>query len=81
MEEQYGSDPKDILVAVGPSICKDCYEVSEDVIFRIPEKNFKEKDIGKICFIAKRMENISWIYGKQMKSYLKNRNIAKNILL
>ena len=42
MEEQYGSDPKDILVAVGPSICKDCYEVSEDVILEF-QKNFKER--------------------------------------
>lgn len=32
MAEEYGSNPKDILAAVGPSICQDCYEVSEDVI-------------------------------------------------
>ena len=42
MEEKYGSDPKDILAAVGPSICKDCYEVSEDVILEF-QKNFKER--------------------------------------
>lgn len=42
MEEQCGSDPKDILAAVGPSICKDCYEVSEDVILEF-QKNFKER--------------------------------------
>ena len=42
MEEQYGSDPKDILAAVGPSICKDCYEVSEEVILEF-QKNFKER--------------------------------------
>lgn len=42
MKEQYGSDPKDILAAVGPSICKDCYEVSEDVILEF-QKNFKER--------------------------------------
>lgn len=32
MTAEYGSDPKDILAAIGPSICQDCYEVSEDVI-------------------------------------------------
>lgn len=32
MQEEYGSDPKDIYSAIGPSICQDCYEVSEDVI-------------------------------------------------
>lgn len=31
MEEQFGSRPEHILAAVGPSICQDCYEVSEDV--------------------------------------------------
>mgnify|MGYP004526540885 FL=1 len=32
MCEEYGSDPGDIYSAIGPSICQDCYEVSEDVI-------------------------------------------------
>lgn len=32
MHELYGTDPKDIRAAIGPSICQDCYEVSEDVI-------------------------------------------------
>jgi len=31
MEQEYGCDRKNIVVAIGPSICKDCYEVSEDV--------------------------------------------------
>lgn len=31
MREVYGTDPKDLIAAVGPSICQDCYEVSEDV--------------------------------------------------
>ena len=31
MKRQFGSDPGDLLVAVGPSICVDCYEVGEDV--------------------------------------------------
>ncbi len=32
MKEEYGTDPANVLVAIGPSICQDCYEVSEDVI-------------------------------------------------
>ncbi len=32
MEKEYGTDPADLITAVGPSICQDCYEVSEDVI-------------------------------------------------
>lgn len=32
MQQEYGSNPDDILAAVGPSICQECYEVSADVI-------------------------------------------------
>ncbi|MCD7762393.1 MAG: peptidoglycan editing factor PgeF [Lachnospiraceae bacterium] len=37
MHRAYGSMPQDIIAAIGPSICQDCYEVSEDVIeqFRV----------------------------------------------
>ncbi len=31
MQAVYGCDPADILAAIGPSICRDCYEVSGDV--------------------------------------------------
>lgn len=31
MTAEYGSKPSDLLCAIGPSICKSCYEVSEDV--------------------------------------------------
>ena len=42
MQKTYGSDSKDILAAIGPSICQDCYEVSEDVIVKF-QKSFEEK--------------------------------------
>ena len=32
MKRQFGSNPGDLLVAVGPSICAGCYEVGEEVI-------------------------------------------------
>lgn len=31
MQSEYGCDKKDIVAAIGPSICQDCYEVSSDV--------------------------------------------------
>ena len=37
MQEQFGSKPEDLLAAVGPSVCMDCYEVSEDVIGQFQE--------------------------------------------
>lgn len=39
----YGSRPEEIYAAIGPSICQDCYEVSEDVIAEF-RKTFEEKD-------------------------------------
>ena len=55
MEEQYGTKPADVLCGIGPSICVDCYEVSEDVasVFRkrfpdsIDEMLFPGKEEGK----------------------------------
>ena len=46
MTEQFGSDPKDILAAVGPSVCVDCYEVSGDVIERFRER-LRRRIMGK----------------------------------
>ena len=31
MKEAFGARPEDVQAAIGPSICQDCYEVSEDV--------------------------------------------------
>ena len=42
MQKEYDSDPKDILAAVGPSICQNCYEVSGDVIEQFQD-SFHEK--------------------------------------
>lgn len=37
MQENFGSKPEDLLAAVGPSVCMECYEVSEDVIGQFKE--------------------------------------------
>ena len=37
MREEYGTDAKVVIAAVGPAICQDCYEVSEDVIEKFKE--------------------------------------------
>ena len=55
MHDNFGSDPDDILAAVGPSVCQDCYEVSADVTDRFREvfdrsvwdELFYEKSDGK----------------------------------
>ena len=51
MQEKFGSDPSDILAAIGPSVCMDCYEVSGDVIDRVKnafhESNWQQLFYGK----------------------------------
>ena len=37
MAEEYGTKAEDVIAAIGPSICQDCYEVSEDVIDKFRE--------------------------------------------
>lgn len=31
MQREFGTDPAEVCAAIGPSICRDCYEISEDV--------------------------------------------------
>ncbi len=31
MRREFGTQPQDVICAIGPSICQDCYEVSQDV--------------------------------------------------
>lgn len=47
MEENFASNPKDIVAVIGPSICKECYEVSEDVANEFIEV-FNEEQIKEI---------------------------------
>lgn len=47
MRDEFGSDPRKMKAAIGPSICRDCYEVSEDVAEKFPEYFVKPKGGGK----------------------------------
>lgn len=42
MQQEFGCEPKDILAAIGPSICMDCYEISEDVALEFQREFNKE---------------------------------------
>ena len=54
MKEWFGSDPGDILAAVGASICRDCYEVGEEVILEV-EKAFGAEMAAKGMYIPGRI--------------------------
>lgn len=42
MTENFRQNPSELYAAIGPSICQDCYEVSEDVMNQFREA-FEEK--------------------------------------
>lgn len=48
MRETYGTDPSDIVAAVGPSICQACYEVSEDVADAFAAEFYKSGQTDEI---------------------------------
>ncbi len=46
MRENYGTDPGDLICAIGPSICGTCYEIGRDVAEEF-SKAFSEKDLSE----------------------------------
>lgn len=42
LKKEYGSDPSGLYAAIGPSICQECYEVSEDVILEFQKAFSRE---------------------------------------
>ncbi len=49
MQREYGTDPKDLVAAVGPSICQECYEVGGDVIGEF-EKAFPKEQWDRLFY-------------------------------
>lgn len=43
MNKAFGTRPEDVTVCIGPSICKNCFEVGEEVVEEF-QKNFARKD-------------------------------------
>lgn len=51
MQEEFGSEPKDLIAAIGPSICKNCYEVSEEVKIAFEERFWQRYQTDKVSFL------------------------------
>ncbi|MDO5572440.1 MAG: peptidoglycan editing factor PgeF [bacterium] len=49
MQQMYGTRPEDVIAAIGPSICRDCYEVSEDVAEQF-KSTFHDYECAQILF-------------------------------
>ena len=45
----YNTNPKDIIACIGPSICRDCYEVSDD-LFNEFSKNYNDEFLNKVFY-------------------------------
>ena len=65
MQKEYGTNAKDVVVAIGPCICKNCYEVSKDLYL-----DFKEKFHYENCIVK-----------ENDKFFLDLGGINKNILM
>ena len=44
MKEEFQVDPKNILAALGPGICRRCFEVGDDVVSRFPVEFLERKE-------------------------------------
>ena len=44
MQKHFGCNPDDIIAAIGPSICKNCYEVDDPVYIPISNIPYLDKD-------------------------------------
>lgn len=49
MAKEYGTNPRDVLCCVGPSICQDCFEVGEEVVLEF-QGEFDEKYWGQLFY-------------------------------
>lgn len=49
MQETYGCNPKDIVVCIGSSICRDCYEISEEVATQFQENFWSRENVEGYC--------------------------------
>lgn len=49
LRKEYGTAPENLICAIGPSICIDCYEVSEDVAMRFIEA-YTQSETAQIVF-------------------------------
>ncbi|MCC8072319.1 MAG: peptidoglycan editing factor PgeF [Bacteroidales bacterium] len=60
--ETLGADPSRIRVAMGPSICKDCFEVGEEVAVQFPaevvDRSYPKPHIDLALFACRQLENL-----------------------
>lgn len=68
MRKEYGSRPEDLICAIGPSICRDCYEVSADVAekFAAAFPQHVDEILTKNPCLDKKRDNVSTKKNREM---------------
>ena len=61
LEENYGTKAEDLICAIGPSICGECYEIGEDVASEFSE-NYTEKELSDNKILVKYPEGKYRLY-------------------
>lgn len=79
MQEDYQCKPENIIAAIGPSICRDCYEVSQEVI-EVFKENFSDIIIERITQAKgnNKYQLDLWLANKEilLEAGLKEKNIT-----
>ena len=84
MQETFGTNPADVIAAIGPSICQDCYEVSDDVILQFRQNYRKEyweslyyqKENGKYQLNLWRANEINFLEAGIRKDHMAITNVC-----
>ena len=72
MAEEYGTEPKNVMVAIAPSICQNCYEVSEDVELAFEEafpKDSKKAEEYLLRYKSERKNTYQNTIKRQVDTY------------
>lgn len=88
MRECFGSKPEDIIAAVGPSICADCYEVGQEVAEYFLGEFWEKYHNDKFCRLAEQtyeknntMQNSSVQNNATQDSSVQNSAMQRGALL
>lgn len=78
MKEAFGTRPEDLTVCIGPSICKDCFEVGEEVVEEF-KNAFAPKWHDALFETGRGLRaNISWISGRPTRSCFQRKGLKES---
>jgi YfiH family protein len=76
MHENFGTEPSDLICAIGPSICMDCYEVSEDVA-----DEFMKEFSGCLLSAGDTLDDHKFLMSKGNDKYLLDLRAANRLIM